>query len=256
MRRRLAVLFVLLLSFALLPSSTWANQAVVQSTGGACSIASASCSITVTALGAGHLLYCGVNYGGTSQVTLTNCTGGGTYSVDAGCRAFDATNDIGLECAYVLSSTAGATTITANLSAAPTSFYEIEVAEISFTGTSMAKDNSGNADDTTTCSPCSGVTLTLSGVNDIIIQSIVALNRATSITGGYTLLTGTHFDGGYAFLNNTITGTAPNWTLFMGGTGPAVVNAIAFKEAGDGVITNPSGSSGKVKKLDKLDAND
>ena len=73
-----------------------------------------------------------------------------------------------LNCGYVLSSTSGATTITLTLSS--TNTYHVVFWEYSFTLPSTSLDAIGTAQNTGNGTTVSGVSLSLTGSNDVIIQ--------------------------------------------------------------------------------------
>ena len=73
-----------------------------------------------------------------------------------------------------------------------------------------------------------GVSLSLTGTNDVIVQGIYG-GTVSSIGGGYAEASGVN-NRAAASLLNTISGAAPVWTL-SGASATAAVNAIAINEA-------------------------
>jgi hypothetical protein len=193
-------------------------------TNGACPASSSTCSVTVASTGSGHLIVVGMGYGNGTQVTLSSVSGGGTYTVCTGCPGFDAAG-LGTVMGYTLSSTSGATTITLNLSAA-VGGSEAWAREYSCTNGALSYDTAGTHDNSTATTSATGATLTLTGTNDAIVQSVASGGSGvTAISAPYTTLDTPGGDG-VANLLNTTSGAAPTWTQ---GNGVAAASGIAIK---------------------------
>jgi hypothetical protein len=136
---------------------------------------------------------------------------------------------------YVLSSTAAVTSITVNASKNVT-VWDIHFQELSDGGVTAYVDNSGKVSDAA-CNSCAGVSLSLYGTSDAIIQYAYPSNAITAISGGagYTAFFDEDWNGAAAAgAMNTNVGTAPTWTQ-SGGSATIIGSAIAF--------TAPSGPS-------------
>jgi len=103
-------------------------------------------------------------------------------------------------------------------------FSGIRVWEYSFSGSAASFDTAGTYGLGGSSSTQLGVALTLSGSNDVIIQTNIFASQATSSITTYGNFSATF--GGTADLENTASGAAPTWTA--GGSSTAVNSAIAF----------------------------
>lgn len=194
----------------------------------ACGTATTSCVISgLTAVGTGHLLVGVAWMTNATGTAATGASGAGTWvhSTSPSCSGNNGV--FGTDQVYILSTTSAApTSITVFITGSATAWHA-EVREYSFTGTSTQFDTCGGASDTT-CTSCNGVGLTLSGANDVIVQSENPAVTCSAISGGYGNLN-TDGSGGVcsADLLNTIVGTAPVWTT---GSGTSMVSGMAIKE--------------------------
>jgi hypothetical protein len=197
-----------------------------------------TCNVTVSATGAGHGILVAAIFSSTAD-QITSITGGGSYTL---CPGSSGVPD-GLHCSlnlpwwnhlgYTLSSTAGATTITVNLSTSQAS-WSVVVVEFSFTGSSIALDAAlGNS--IPACTSCTGLVLTpwITGSNDYIFQALGPLTTITACSAPYNA-PGIFLASGNALAGriNTNSGTAPSCT--QSSSGAVSVSAIAFKEIGAG----------------------
>lgn len=186
-----------------------------------------ACAITVSAIGSGHLLVIQASDqagGGANFITGANCSSTcGTWVVPTGTA-----NQLNNACcgavsyAYILSSTSGATTITPTVSNARNYFFAIY--EYSYTPGPISVDTS-NTNLNASCGSCAGITLSLTGTNDVIDQMIVSGTATPSAVTTYGNFAHSSFTG-FADLENTSSGTAPTWTVTAG---QVVVGAVAFK---------------------------
>lgn len=195
-----------------------------------------NCTITYSATGAGHLLVIALTwYGNTnSPPTFSSASGGGTWVHCPSCyvvRAYSGNNQILVDGAYVLSSTAGVTSTTYTMSGKGTStLWTLEFMEYAWSGSTIAYDTSNNAS-LTACTSCAAPALTLTGTADVIVQFIEPEQGVTAISGSYT--DPADFDTGCAGACGAVAGamnvssySAPNWTCT---SGQAAVGAMAFK---------------------------
>lgn len=201
-------------------------------------------SVTIASTGSGNLLVA-VLGGSNSAATITaiSCTPScGTWTHCASCISHDATAGT-IDAEYILSSSSGGLLLSMTSSNTPDAmwFYEF-----SSTATPFLLDTQGTRDQTTAVTSAAGVTLTLTGSNDVIIQSGVCAANISSITT-YTL-NGNPNGNGSAYLLNTASGTAPTWTQT---SGRDAFNAIAFKESGGGAAATGVDMQSKRDRLEE-----
>jgi hypothetical protein len=191
---------------------------------------SPSCTLNIPATTAGSLLYIeAANITGLSSF-ITAVSGGGTWTAPTACRISMvlAGNDA-LSCAYNLSATGGTTqlTVTGNSS---NDFFAVW--EIASTSGPFSLDAIGSATNSASLNP-SGVSLSLTGANDVIFQSAFVPGGTSSVSY-YTYPRipgqGTMFFNNQAAnsaLLNTTNGNAPKWIDQQNqGT---IVSGIAFR---------------------------
>ena len=128
---------------------------------------STTCNIKVAATGSNHLLVVTAGSAAGTSSLVTGVSGGGTWAAPTACQTSNG-NWGSVSCAYNLSSTSGATTITLTLS--NTNTYNVEFWEYSFTSSSASLDALAATQQTGNGSTVSGVNLTLGGSNDVILQ--------------------------------------------------------------------------------------
>ena len=225
---RLSVLVLgVIMSLLSAASPVHASFTLVRDTGHFCSTAATSCSVTVTALGAGHLVYV-AGAESTNTVSLSSVTATGeTFTVDSGCRNAGDSTTGGTDCAYTLSAVGGATTVTCNWSASTAGTCYVK--EFPFTNSPASKDASSSIFDSSACGSCPGVALTLTGTNDVIMQAAACGDTCTAISSPYTGTFNVGDGNGYAHSLNTTSGTAPTWTQTS--SARLAGHAIAFKES-------------------------
>lgn len=227
-----ALIFVLLL---VLKSQAFATCTFIQGAAPTSCGNSSTCAVTISATGTGNLLV-GWATANSGVETITSVAGGGTWTVPGGttCRLTGAGQG-GIDCAYTLASTSGATTVTFTMGGTANHLLGA-VGEYSCTG-AITFDVAGTGSGSSQTNPA-GVALTLNGTNDIIVQGIGSSANVTAINGAYTnpaVFTNTDASQktGFGGAINTASGTAPTWTCT---SCTNVKMAIAFKEA---AITDP-----------------
>jgi hypothetical protein len=183
-----------------------------------------TCSLAVPATGAGHLLY--LQSATLNGTHITSVSGGGTWVVPSGCQiAIPSTGDT-LSCAYVLSSTAGATSV--NITMSGSSAVGFAASEIASTSGPFTLDVQGSATNSASYSP-GGVPLTLTGTNDAIFQAIFVPGGSSGVTE-YPLPSGFPFFNNEACqvaLLNASTGVRPFWADEQNNV--TVVTGVAFR---------------------------
>lgn len=198
-----------------------------------------TCTLTVPATGSGNLLILVAGDVGNNNAVLSSVTGGGTWVVPAGCQA-SATTSGTVSCAYVLSSTAAATTLNITMSANPgTTNMGFGYFEISRTSGSFLLDTVAAVTRVTGNYLPTGAGLTLTGTNDVIIHGYAASGGISdvqfypqpysTITNSFLVVGAAQsFAIGNSILFNTTNGTAP--VLAYPADGNAVSDfGIAFK---------------------------
>ena len=232
------LLLISLLFFALPARATWALVQHPSTTG--CN--GTTCAVTVTSTGAGHLLVFAALIGNTTS-TLSSVSGDGTWTVcGASCRSVSSVTTT--EMGYILSATGGATTITGTLSA--TSPWSAAVLEYSYTSGPISVDAQGHREQTTGTTSCAGVTLTLTGTNDVIVQIANPSGSISAVTSPYTSPADFPGGNGVAGSINTTSGTAPTWTQT---SSTDALSAIAFKETASGAVPGVN----KRQKIESMD---
>ena len=189
-------------------------------------------SLTVPSTGSGHLLvlvaaaYNGTA-GGISSTTVP--TGGGTWVVPAGCATSNSGTFSNVSCAYVLSSTSGATAVSITMSASNN--YTFWYYEYSFTQGSTSLDGTpASVSDTTAATTQPGAVLPITGSSDLIIHIAASNSGLSSVAAPYTLdASGTGNGGGQGAASdaNTSSGAADSYTLAA--SGELIDGALAFK---------------------------
>lgn len=189
--------------------------------------------ITITSTVAGRALVALV-VGSAGQFLTTCYDGGDTFTTVAAASGSDSSGGTTGIC-YNLSVTAGHTVfyVLGSDSFNPA----VTVYSMSWTATSLAYDNAGNADRTVACTGganCAGMAPSLTGSNDVIFQ-VASCGGACSAITTYT---GTFTSGdGFAYLNNSTSTTAPTWTQSPSET--LAVAYVAFKEVSAGGSVAP-----------------
>ena len=230
-----------LLTILMLFCSTqaWATWTKTQEVSASCTDGSGdrACSVTVSALGTGHLIVCMFsNQSSVTGSTMTcNGSGCGTWVAGTGCAVTNTNQGVSSDCAYVLSSTSGSTTITQTYPGSGSIFHRtITCAEMaSSVGAAFDVANTVDPEGTFSGGNTTGVALTLTGSNDFIMQQFNGSQTGTTpsaISGAYTSWLDTSQSAqavATAGAINTAVGTAPTWTT---SSTHYTENAIAFKE--------------------------
>jgi hypothetical protein len=206
-----------------------------------------SCSLTIPATGTGHLLF--LQAGDVVNAHINSVSGGGTWVV-AGCPTITLSPNQNLSCAYVLSSTAGTTSLNVTMSGSGSMFFSVW--EMATTGTSFTVDAQGTATNGASHFPA-GVTLPLTpGANDVIFQAIFVPGGESGTSyyplplikgagGGNQLVTN---DAGQAVRLNTNDNTPPVYVNAQNNA--TAVTAIAFRSAAGNLPASPTGLAAVV----------
>jgi hypothetical protein len=189
-----------------------------------------SCTLTIPSTGSGHLLY--LEVGDINNAHIVSISSGGTWVIPSGSNscAIVLSPNQALSCGYVLSSTAGATSLNLTMSGSGAIAYAVW--EIATTSGSFALDTQGSTQNPATGFNPRGQALTLTGTNDVIFQSIFSPGGTSSVTlypMGYINGQGQLFfnnQAGLAALLNTTNGAAPEWATE---NVPTTVFGVAFK---------------------------
>jgi hypothetical protein len=203
-------------------------------------------AITTTAIGAGDLLFVSAtntgNGSATSNITSISCAPNscGTWVLPGSlCQQWSA-NTGGISCAYVLSSTAGATSVTVTMSASTTeaALYLREYHTTSAGGFSY--DSAASNLITTACTSCVTPSLTLSGTDDVVIAG-------GTPNHGFSAMNSPYGDVQVDAAEGTIIGDVLNTASGAGATitqgsvaGTAAVYTIAFKAAAPAPAATPT----------------
>lgn len=191
-----------------------------------CGSGISTCALTLTqATTAGSLLVAvGLQF--NNNTTISSITNEATWVHCSSCSATQASSGT-TDSWWSLSATGGVSSITFNFTA--TTQPIIEMVEFAFTAGPVAIDQQGNRVQSTNTTSAAGVSLsTFTGSNDVVVQFMTTSGSGgTAISGGFT--TDLPAGDGIAWLMNTVSNTAPNWTQ---GSGADALGALAFKETG------------------------
>lgn len=180
-----------------------------------------TCTVTVASTTAGSLQVMTAMSSQAGQNWIVSVSGAGSWS----CPVIDNNANGSISGCYNVNSTAGVTTLT--ITSTPGGQYNVRVWEYSFTGGPVSLDTSTSNGNLTPATTQAGVTLTPHGSNDVIVQWVLSGAQPTSISGPYGNFAAQNSTSGWADLENTTSGTAPNWTF---GTSQTVIaGAMAFK---------------------------
>ena len=207
-------------------NTVYGNWTCVQTASNtACGTGGTTCAVTVASTGSGHVIVVAVVEVNSTPPAISSVSGGGTYSLCAasGCLSTVSSLD-GVDMAYTLNSSSGATTITPTMGATINNSWQVYVTEVAFAAGSVALDTFGVT--TGAGANPTGPALSLTGSDDFITQGINTTGSANSITSPYqsvlTMFTGTGFARGFSISS----GSAPTWTATSGNSAE---DALAIK---------------------------
>ena len=242
-----------ILGFLALCSPCWATWTLTQVKDNA-GCTTTTCAVSVTSTGAGHLLVAGFITNGNSAINISSvsaaaCTGSWVHCPNC---SIGVSGDGTVDMSYCTNSASGQTSITITLASSSTAEVGVIWEAASTLGT-IALDSgttpSGTKNDSVACTSCAGVSLTLSGNNDVIVALGAAGGAATGVTGtGWTNDLSNPSGDGVAHGITSGSQTAPaTWTQ---SSGTFVSNAIAFQESGGAA---PATGFNKQRRYEQVD---
>lgn len=164
-----------------------------------------NCAITVTTTGSGHAAIVTSPIGSGTLTISSISDGTSTYSLP-GCGGTDGTAG-SIDSGYTTALASGKTSITVNYSGTA-SGPVVHFVEVGNSGT-IAYDTCANRDQSSNSTTPAGVTLTLGGTDDFIVQGITSAGTASAITNTWAAL----FSAGNGGAERvTTSGAAPTWT--------------------------------------------
>lgn len=228
------VLFLILLC----TSPAWATWTLLNTnTNNSCSGAT-TCAITMTSTGSGHLLVAEMQNGTTGTTISSFNTGCNGSWVISSATLLSATGIGSAELAYCTNSTASITSITITIS---TTFAtgNVTIWEASSSLGNIALDSGGTPANTqsnsSACTTCTGVSLTLSGNNDFF--AFVSLSGGTCSAVSGTGMVLDNNDHGNCEGHGTGSGSQTVPVSYTQTSGQNFGNAIAFQESATGTAT-------------------
>lgn len=206
MKRAIVLLFFI-------SSPSWAAWTLIQSP--TQTTQANPCVVTVSALGAGHLIVYQAE--SPDNTALTGVTAVGETFTNG--NVFHNTPGGGtVDQWYTLSSVGGATTVSG---AGPSSWCRVW--EYAYTNGPVSLDDHQSATGTSSA----GITPVLTGTSDVIVQSDCGVNVISGVSV-YTHFNDLGNSVGTCDLENTSSTTPPTWT---GGASGDSLNELAFKES-------------------------
>jgi len=199
---------------------------------------SPSCSLKIPTTGSGHLLY--VESADLTGNYISSISGGGTWVIPNGantCRIALASTSA-LSCAYLLSITAGVTSLGVTMTGSANASFTIS--EVASSAGAFSLDAEGSTTNPPSPNP-SGQALTLTGKSDVIFQASFIPGGSSGVTF-YPLTNGFYFmnsEAQQAELLNTTNGAAPMWVNQQ--FNATTVTGVAFKV---GAGTTPAAPTG------------
>src|SRR5271170_5204812 len=152
-----------------------------------CTIGQSTCTLTVTSMCSGHANCVGILFetdnANNPISTSTVPTGGGTWVVPSGCAHYQSAIVTVVSCAYNLAETATTTSIVVTFTTTTTN-PGVAYYEYAYTGPAPTLDATGFLYQSTSQTPQNGVTLSLTGSNDAIVQ-MCSYSPATSVNSPY-----------------------------------------------------------------------
>lgn len=217
--RRLLLLFALLF----LGSPAWATFGFVQQANNS-SCSGATCTVTVTSTGAGHLGI--IDVIAVNNVTISSISGFTLCGVN--CQAFDGAGSAGsIDAAYWLAMTGGQTSFLVTFSGV-TGGAIVKFTEYSYTASVLAFDTAANVLRSVAANPQAGPAFSLSGTNDLVVQYCNASANMSSIASPYNTAPSPDVATCTAWNINTTSNTAASWTAT--GSYHGAFAMLAFKE--------------------------
>lgn len=214
-------------SIPLTSGITWTIPHDTVNTG--CTLPTSSCSITIPSTTAGNagilfmLASSNITISSITGATFTACrTVGGNINTCAAFQSGSGANDA----SYILSLPGGVTSLTVNLSGTESAFLSIEFVEIHRSTGTATLDASG-AVTNTTCTLCSGVALTLSGTNEINVQTFAIDHNFGSPIINAPFTAGSAAGTSMGYVLNALNGMTPQWNQTP--TGVSNGCALVFK---------------------------
>lgn len=203
--------------------------------GGTCSGGGTTCAVTISAIGASHLVVVfslmGQQSGGG---TMSAPTATGQSFTHCTTCTVGVVADGNIDAYYTLSSASNAaTTVTCNFSGANATgvYNSCGVLEASYSGASVSFDVAGGSA-LASCSTCAAPALTLTGTVDAIYLFALSIPASTGVTAlsdaTYNSPTAPLYSNtGTAGKLNAASYTAPNWTVTTAAA--TTVMGVAFK---------------------------
>lgn len=203
-----------------------------------------SLSIPSPAIGSGHLLYLqAANLGGPY---IQSVSGGGTWVVPTGCQVKVSGTSDALSCAYVLSSTPGASSISITMTGNSTTGFTFS--EVATSSGTFALDAIGATQNSASLNP-NGQALTLNGNNyDVVFQSSFIPGGSSGETF-YPLTSGWYFftnEGQQVELLNVKAASAPLPAWANQQNNATAVSGVAFMTGAGTAVAPPTGLAAVV----------
>lgn len=216
--------------FLFLAVPSWASWTRVQDTANL-SCTAGSCTISVTATGAGHLGI--VTVATTNNVTISSITG---FSLcGATCQAFDGAGSAGaIDAAYDLSLTGGLTAITVNFSNTVGAGVA-KFTEWAYTAGPILLDTSASVLRSVAANPQISPSFTLTGTSDLVLQFCNSSANMASVSSPYNTSPSPDLSTCTGWNFNTAFNTAANWTAVSNYHG--AFGTLAFKETASPTTT-------------------
>lgn len=210
-----------------------------------CNTSDNKCTLPIPSTGGGNILRLGLTtFLSSTQVKISSVTdnASGTWTLCPTSLCAGHAGDVSADQAFNLASTAGATSVTANLSATVPFGSSMAVDEWSPPPGSTVSYDVGNNAGNASCTTCTFPTLTLTGSNDLI--NIVGYGEVTTsgLTGCFALnshyVPSSNTQQIQAYCTNASSYTAP--TLTLNTANAFAGSALALKAVG--AAATPSGN--------------
>jgi hypothetical protein len=201
-------------------------------------------AFTITPTGAGDLLFVsalatGNGGGGQTNIQSITCSPScGTWVLPgAMCQSFNGDTG-GVDCGYVLSSAAGATTVTVTMSGS-TPYGTVYFREYRTTQPTGFRFDNFAANFNNSCTSCVTPDLTLSGANDVLIATGAPAGQFTAMSGPYgDVETESYTLTVLGDLLNTSSGTGA--TITQNAANKATLYTIAFTDTPPPTVATPT----------------